>query len=394
MPELKNKNLVNKVITVNKMYPPEIGGVEFVAQQIAKIVNANGYKSEVITFNRSWFSETHQDGCVIIHRIKAMRLGRSLRIPFGYLKLLKKKQSDNTITIYHYPSFAPEIMLLRSKKNQGRWICLYHADIVGKGIVGKMYEKIVTKRFLNHMNHIVATSPNIKKTSNHLKKRKNVTVIPLGVDIQLFNENGEDMRREIMKSILERKPDVKSESIKVLLYVGRMARYKGVKELVSALSMCPDTYYLVVISSDDVKLLMDYSEEHAVSHRVLIYQHVLYKDLPKFYRSADIVCMPSTDRGEAFGLVALEAMACGIPVITTELGTGTSYHNINGTTGLVIRPRDERALFDGIMHITNNKQRFIPQEIRKRAVEFSMDEFEKKWISFLREESIEGIGRG
>ncbi len=118
--------------------------------------------------------------------------------------------------------------------------------------------------------------------------------------------------------------------------------------------------------------------------RVKFYKGVKYEELPKYYRSADVFCMPSTDRGEAFGLVAVEAMTCGIPIITTELGTGTSYHNIDGLTGRVIEKNSEVQLKDAIFDICNNKMRYNDRVIRDRALDFSLDKFKENWCNLLK----------
>jgi len=88
--------------------------------------------------------------------------------------------------------------------------------------------------------------------------------------------------------------------------------------------------------------------------------------------------LPSIDRGEAFGLVVVEAMACGVPVVTTELGTGTSFHNIDGVTGRVVPPKDEKALANAIAEICEHEYKYDPQVIRKRAEEFSAERFDQR----------------
>lgn len=110
---------------------------------------------------------------------------------------------------------------------------------------------------------------------------------------------------------------------------------------------------------------------------ILFLDHVPYEELPEYYSSADLFVLPSIDRGEAFGLVAIEAMACGVPVVTTELGTGTSFHNINGVTGKVIEPRNSTALAKAINEILENPNKYKKQNIVKRAKDFSYDKFEK-----------------
>ncbi len=103
--------------------------------------------------------------------------------------------------------------------------------------------------------------------------------------------------------------------------------------------------------------------------------------MPEYYSAADVFVLPSIDRGEAFGLVAIEAMACGTPIITTELGTGTSFHNINGVTGKVVPPKNSEALSDAIIEISNSD--YSKERIIKRAKEFSLEIFRNNIIKVL-----------
>ena len=89
------------------------------------------------------------------------------------------------------------------------------------------------------------------------------------------------------------------------------------------------------------------------------------------YRNADIFVLPSSDRGEGFGYVLLEAMAVSLPLISTELGTGTSFVNQHGETGLVVPPEDPSALAAAIEYMAANPElrRRFGQTARKRLLE-------------------------
>jgi rhamnosyl/mannosyltransferase len=94
------------------------------------------------------------------------------------------------------------------------------------------------------------------------------------------------------------------------------------------------------------------------------------EELPDFYRAADVFCLPSTSSAEAFGISTLEAMACGLPVITTELGTGTSVVNVHERTGLVVPPRDVSNLTAAILRLLQDAElrTVFGRNARERAV--------------------------
>jgi len=363
------------LLSINKKYPPEIGGVEIVAEEVAEIGFDVFESSEVITFNSIFRNKVEKVNNVNITRIKSISLNRSVRIPFGYNKTMKKKVESADKIVFHFPSFVPEFILVNCKAEK---ICLYHADVVEKGFIGDIYNKIVVKRFLNSMDKIIVTSPNMVKTSTILKGRNNISVIPLGIDVGHFKTEGLDFKNQIIEDFNGHKND------KIVLSVGRLARYKGIDVLLKAVSMLPEKYRLVLVSNDSQDQIKKEIDKLKISSRVKFYKGVKYEDLPKYYRAADVFCMPSTDRGEAFGLVAVEAMACGTPVITTELGTGTSYHNMDRITGRVIEKNNPSHLKDAILEICNNKNTYNCRVIRDRAEDFSLDKFKENWSSLLK----------
>ena len=363
------------LLSVNKKYPPEIGGVEFVSKELAEIGLQYYGNSKVLTFNQSFNLLLENINGVRVTRLKAISLGRSVRLAFTYGNTIKCMSREATIIVFHFPSFQPEVVI---KNIKGYKICLYHADIVGKGLVGSLYNKIIVSRFLNSMDKIVVTSPNIIKSSPMLKNRNNIEIIPLGIDINHFNISIKNRREELIESFGT------DQDTQIILFVGRLARYKGIDILIKSLSSMNTKYKLVLVTNDCPKKFKVLIEDLGVGDRIRFYKNIGYEELPSFYNSADVFCMPSTDRGEAFGLVAIEAMACGVPVVTTELGTGTSYHNIDGVTGRVVKPGDEVGLKEAIIDICNNKNLYNKNVVRDRAIEFSINNFNKKWIEIFK----------
>ena len=228
---------------------------------------------------------------------------------------------------------------------------------------------IVAPNFLSKMDRILVTSPNMKQSSACLRPfLDKVEGVPLFVDVEHFHCYEDNKREELLKEIGA------DNETKIILYVGRFGRYEGLSYLVKALTLLPENYCLVLIGDGPERPAAEQLVgELKLGHRVLRLDHVPYADLPKYYSVADVFVLPSVDRDEAFGLVVVEAMACGVPVVTTELGTGTSFPNINGVTGRVVPPRNERALADAIAEICKNKHKYDPQVIRKRAEEFSTE---------------------
>jgi rhamnosyl/mannosyltransferase len=105
------------------------------------------------------------------------------------------------------------------------------------------------------------------------------------------------------------------------------------------------------------------------------------------YHACDVFCLPSVERSEAFGIVLLEAQACGKPCISTELGTGTSYANLDGVTGLVVPPRSPEALARALHTILGDaelRNRFASQARRRIEDSFTVRTMAERTLDAYR----------
>ena len=167
-----------------------------------------------------------------------------------------------------------------------------------------------------------------------------VSVVPGGIDVQVFRPTGrEQARKELMLPANE----------PIVLYVGRMEPLKGLDILIRALSLLPEsrTHCLVVggNATDDgeVAQLRTLAEELGIAPRMSFLGPVEHENLPLYYAAADVTAVPS--RYESFGLVALESLACGTPVVASEVG-GLPTIVEHGVNGLLVSDFDPARFSD------------------------------------------------
>lgn len=368
------------ILIVNKMYPPEIGGVEVVTKVVADTLSEKGHKVVVLTFNRENKFVEEKIGNVDVLRLPSIFVKNSIRISPVYGKIFRELVGTAEKVIFNFPSGFPELFAKLYEKIPVRKICFYHADVVRYGAVGWLYNKFLVQRFLRGMDVIIASSPNIVKTSKFLKRYEDkVKVIPLFVDVSHFYPRDPQIVREKLIPLFGKKPR------KIVMYVGRLSKYKGLEYLINAMSFLDEKYGLVLIGEGPMKeKLLSVVRRSKLEDRVLFLKHVPYEELPYYYSAADVFVLPSISRAEAFGLVVLEAMACGTPVITTELGTGTSYHNVHGKTGLVVPPRDSKKIASAVEEICEgdwkNTHKLV---ITARVKDFSLERFKNSIMEVL-----------
>ena len=353
------------MIIINKKAPSAVGGVEVVLRQMLYALPEQ--KKLVLTYRekKNQVEDVYENTRFIL--LDAFFPHRLYRWAYEYRRVLEELSGDHDTVFYHYPSFQPEFCLVPFKNK----IVFYHTDVTNMGIVGRIYQRWITTRFLKDADKILVSSPNLIDSSPTLRKFKSrCQVLPLGVDEHHFYYRQDNYRSRLL---------LQGEST-LLMFVGRMSRYKGFHVILDVLKDLDVSFRLVVVSKDPYRAKdAKFIKKHHLESRITKISDAGYKELPYYYSSADMLLMPSTDRAEAFGLVAVEAMACSVPVITTELGTGTSYHNIDGVTGRVISPGSSKDLYDAILDVMHSPP--DKEAVHNRALDFSIETFNKRMRS-------------
>jgi len=205
--------------------------------------------------------------------------------------------------------------------------------------------RIEAERYLtNDCHRIIASTEKEKEhiSTYHGASADKINVIPCGVNLDLFKPMGRDNARRYLGL----------DSEKVILFVGRIEPLKGIESLLRAMTYLKDTPNLKLIviggdarSRDEVEKLKRICQELKIGDAVTFMELVKQEKLPYFYSAADICVIPSYY--ESFGLVALESLACGTPVVTTRVG---DMENIihQGETGYVVEDNAPQLLADKI----------------------------------------------
>ena len=354
------------ILHVYKDYAPVLGGIENHVRDLAEAQACAGHRVTVLVASRT---RRHEDAILAgVRVVRVARWGTVASTPLapGFLRWLPRLDAD--IVHLHFPHPPGEVAwLLRGAGRPA--VVTYHSDIVRQRVIGALYRPLLA-HVLDRAAAIIANSPPYVDSSPELRRRRaQCTAVPLGVDLGRF-AGGAAAAAAVRERLL---PGAGSRP--VLLFVGRLRYYKGLDVLLHALKRLPEAVLLVVGDGPMRTEWETLARRLHAPDRVVFAGDVDAEELPACYRLADVFVLPSTLRAEAFGTVLVEAMAAGVPLVSTELATGTSWVNRHGETGLVVPPSDPDALAAAITALLRDpeQRRRMGAAGRERArAEFSL----------------------
>lgn len=319
--------MINILHFYKTYYPDSFGGVEQVIYHLCEEGVSYNINSTVHVL-----SENATNNIEKFHHhsvFKSSSLFEMSSTPFSISAIgaFRKLANKADIIHYHFPYPFMDILHFLVKINKPT-VVSYHSDIVKQKLLLKLYRPVMY-RFLNSVDAIVATSPNYLDTSTVLQKFKNkVSVIPIGIS--------DESTRETKAVVYQKWSNYFPKPF--FLFVGALRYYKGLHNLLDALV---GTTIPVVILGDGpmIDSLRDQVEKNRIENITFIGKQS-DQDKSALLKLCYGVIFPSHLRTEAFGITLLEGAMYGKPLITCEIGTGTSFVNIHEVTGLVVKPND------------------------------------------------------
>ena len=321
------------ILHVYKAYVPVIGGVENHVRALAEGQARAGHRVTVLVTDAGSGGAAVGPGPVRVVRVRAWAEVASTPLAPGLVRALRRERPD--VTHVHAPYPPGELAQLLGGRGRP-YVVTYHADVTRwrQRAVLAGYRPWLA-RVLREARRVVVTSPRYAASSVLRPVASRVVVVPLGVNTRLFSPGSRD-----------------PAGSPTLLFVGRLRHYKGLDVLFNALRGRPDATPLLVVGDGPMRPGWERLRDRlGLGARVSFLGTVPDGQLPSVYRRADVLVLPATSRAEAYGLVLAEAMASGLPCVTSEVGTGTSWVVQDGVTGLVVPPRDAPALADALARL-------------------------------------------
>jgi rhamnosyl/mannosyltransferase len=255
----------------------------------------------------------------------------------------------------------------------------WHADIVRQKTMRAFYAPFL-KHAVRHAAAIIVATPSHVSSSAvlaPLASDDRIKVVPYGFDLSAFLEDAPEK-----EAIASKYPGRR------IFAAGRHVSYKGLDVLIKAVAKLPPDVILLLGGSGPLTAdLRHLAQRLGVDGRVHFLGFVPDKLLPAYYQASDVFCLPSVTQAEAFGIVQVEAMACGKPVVSTRLNNGVDFVNEHGKTGLTVQPGDPTALAGALSDLLDDEERARSLGANGRAkaqAEYSADKMAERILGIYR----------
>jgi glycosyltransferase involved in cell wall biosynthesis len=353
--------------------PDTLGGVAQVIDQLARALAPMGVETDVLSLSDQSDLPIDMNGYTA-YRVKKQFSLASTDFSLKVFKSFQRLAQSADIIHYHFPWPLMDVVHFLSKVDKP-CVVTYHADIIRQKNLLKLYRPLKYK-FLNQMDSIVATSPNYLDSSEILKKyASKVEVIPIGLD-QASYPKPSDERLNHWKSIVGEK---------FFLFVGVLRYYKGLHILLEALDGA--NLPVVILGSGPVEKQLKLLARRKQIKNLHFVGALSDQDKCALLTLCLAMIFPSHIRTEAFGISLLEGAMFGKALISSEIGTGTSYINQDGVTGFVVPANDPAALFQAMTRLHDNQSlaHSLGQAARQRFEEvFTANQMAESYLKLYK----------
>lgn len=313
------------------------GGIERHIHEVCHGL-AGAYEMEAVIASQDRRHHVRKDGEVVVRMTPQLVRIQGVPVTPSLPRDLRRGAYD--IIHAHAPNPTGEIALRVAGRGSAK-VLTYHCDPGRARFLFPAY-RMLLRSVTDACSNVVVSSAALIESSPVLsrfrdRREEDLVVIPFGVDTDRFSP-GSTERSEVVKLGWGSGPTV--------LFLGRVRYYKGLDVLLDAMASVDAR--LVVAGEGPLADEIKTRGRALLGERFVSIARVPEDLLPDVYRAADLFCLPSTSEAETFGLAAIEAMASGLPVITTEVGTATSVVNVDGTTGVVVPAGDPSALAEAL----------------------------------------------
>lgn len=370
-----------KILQLGKFFPIK-GGVEKVEYDLMRGLAEQGIDCDMLCAALKGKGDIICSGehARLIYCHTWMEIAGTMIAPTMITTLWRICRKYDVIHVHHPDPMA--CMALFFSGYRGKVVLHWHSDIVRQKYLMGLYRPF-QNWLIRRADLIVGTTPVYVEQSDDLKRAQHkITYLPIGTEEIVPDLEGAHQLRE------------KYSNHKIVFSLGRLVPYKGYHNLIEAAQYLSDDYVVVIGGTGPLReSLEQLIKERKLEKKVKLLGFVKDEEVAAYFTACDIFVLPSVQKTEAFGIVQIEAMSCGKPVVATKIpGSGTAWVNAHGISGLNVTPEQPKEIADAILTITKDRdayevyatgarQRFEKMFTKEKMVAGAMGIYERLMVS-------------
>ncbi len=328
-----------RVLHVYRTYYPDTeGGLEEVIRQICLNTRNLGVESRVFVLSPVPEPSLVKRPEAEVYRSRQNFEIASCGVGLNALSRFNELIAWCDVVNYHFPWPFGDLLDLLSRVKKPK-VVTYHSDIVRQRILSKFYAPLMT-RFLGGVDYIIPTSTNYAVTSQVLGQfTDKIRAIPIGISDQSKAHIPSQIQADVQEKLGK----------DFILFLGVIRYYKGLKILMDAVKGM-STRCVIAGGGPLEGEMQEYARRRSITNVEFI-GRVNNETKLALLKLCSVLVLPSHLRSEAFGVVLVEGSMMSKPLICAEIGTGTSYVNLDGETGFVVPPDNSSRLQAAIVQL-------------------------------------------
>jgi glycosyltransferase involved in cell wall biosynthesis len=331
-----------RILHAYKIYRPDIeGGIPAVMSSLAQASDPNINHSILCARRRGAARQYTIDG-VSVEAVASLGTLFSTPLAPGYIPAFVRRAGSVDVVIHHAPLPLNDAAILLGLPDNVALVIYWHAEIVGYALLKRLVAPLIQRALARADRIIVSGQPMVDNSKFLRPHAERCAVLPYGMDLDYWRtlDAGE---RAGADELRRRQP-------RHIVALGRLVGYKGYDVLVRAMQTI-DGYATVVGEGPLLAELQQLATTLGVSDRIRFAGRLTRSEIKQLFYSARVFAFPSVTEAEAFGIVQIEAMAAGLPIVNTHLATTVPLVARHGREALTVAPNDPQALSQALGRI-------------------------------------------
>jgi glycosyltransferase involved in cell wall biosynthesis len=361
-----------RILHSYKVFPPDVvGGITEVIAYIAEGMAPRHESSLLVARSRGW-GRRYTFGTIPVEALFSFGTLLSTPIAPSFPFVLAQRSRQAALVALHQPFPLNDIGVALGLPREIALVVHWHGEIVRQRSLTGLVAPFI-RRTLARAQRIIVSHPTLVSESSFLAAHaEKCAVVPYGIDVPYWAELDSAQRRRV--------EELRFRYPRLVLAIGRLVPYKGFDVLIEALRHVDATAIIVgegTLRND----LLRMAQQRGVAERVILAGMLSRDDLNVHLHAARLYAFPSVSAAEAFGIVQIEAMAVGLPIVNTNLPTGVPHVARHGLEALTVPPNDPVALAAAIAQLLADRelaQRLGAAARRRATAEYDLQNFIKR----------------